>query len=66
MEHITLPNLFFQKAMEKPTEPFLWAKVEGSWESLSWSETEKKVKKLAAGLKHHDIKPGDKLSLIHI
>ena len=51
MEHITLPNLFFQKAMEKPSEPFLWAKVEGTWESLSWSETEKKVKQLAAGLK---------------
>ena len=64
MEHITLPNLFFQKAMEKPTEPFLWAKVEGIWESLSWSETEKKVKQLAAGLKHLGIKPGDKIVIV--
>ena len=64
MEHITLPNLFFQKAMEKPTEPFLWAKVEGNWESLSWSETEKKVKQLAAGLKHLGIKPGDKIVIV--
>lgn len=64
MEHITLPNLFFQKAMEKPTEPFLWAKVEGSWESLSWSETEKKVKQLAAGLKHFGIGPGDKVVIV--
>ena len=64
MEHITLPNLFFQKAMEKPNEPFLWAKVEGTWESLSWSETEKKVKQLAAGLKHLGIKPGDKVVIV--
>ena len=64
MEHITLPNLFFQKAMEKPNEPFLWAKVEGTWESLSWSETEKKVKQLAAGLKHLGIKPGDKIVIV--
>lgn len=64
MEHITLPNLFFQKAMEKPTEPFLWAKVEGTWESLSWSETEKKVKQLAAGLKYLGIKPGDKIVIV--
>ena len=64
MEHITLPNLFFQKAMEKPTEPFLWAKVEGSWKSLSWGETEKKVKQLAAGLKYLGIESGDKVVIV--
>ena len=42
MEHITLPNLFFQKALENSDKPFLWAKKEGEWESLSWQETEKK------------------------
>ena len=26
MEHITLPNLFFQKALENSDKPFLWAK----------------------------------------
>ena len=56
MEHITLPNLFFQKAMEKPTEPFLWAKVEGTWESLSWSETEKKQFFLYLDFHGHSVK----------
>ena len=64
MEHITLPNLFFQKALENSDKPFLWAKKEGEWESLSWQETEKKVKQLAAGLKYNGILPGDKVIIV--
>ena len=48
MEHITLPNLFFQKALENSDKPFLWAKEEGEWKSLSWQQTEIKVKQVAA------------------
>ena len=59
MEHITLPNLFFQKVLENTDKPFLWEKKEGEWKSLSWQQTEKKVKQLAAGLKYNDILPGD-------
>ena len=64
MEHITLPNLFFQKALENSDKPFLWAKKEGEWDSLSWQETEKKVKQLAAGLKYNGILPGDKVIIV--
>ena len=64
MEHITLPNLFFQKALENSDKPFLWAKKEGEWKSLSWQQTEIKVKQVAAGLKYHGILPGDKVIIV--
>ena len=64
MEHITLPNLFFQKALENSDKPFLWAKEEGEWKSLSWQQTEIKVKQVAAGLKYHGIVPGDKVIIV--
>ena len=64
MEHITLPNLFFQKALENSDKPFLWAKKEGEWKSLSWQQTEIKVKQVAAGLKYHGIVPGDKIVIV--
>ena len=64
MEHITLPNLFFQKALENTDKPFLWEKKEGEWKSLSWQQTEKKVKQLAAGLKYNGILPGDKVIIV--
>ena len=64
MEHITLPNLFFQKALENSDKPFLWSKKEGEWKSLSWQQTEIKVKQVAAGLKYHGIQPGDKIIIV--
>ena len=64
MEHITLPNLFFQKAIENSDKPFLWAKKEGEWKNLSWKETEIKVKQVAAGLKYYGIMPGDKIIIV--
>ena len=51
MEHITLPNLFFQKALENTDKPFLWEKKEGEWESLSWQQTEKKSKEISSWTK---------------
>ena len=39
MEHITLPNLFYQRTLENKEKPFLWSKQEGEWQSISWEET---------------------------
>ncbi|MBJ65781.1 MAG: long-chain fatty acid--CoA ligase [Rhodobiaceae bacterium] len=64
MEHITLPNLFYQRTLENKEKPFLWSKQEGEWQSISWEETEKKVKQVAAGLKYHGIMPGDKIMIV--
>ncbi len=64
MEHITLPNLFYQKCLENGDKPFLWHKEKGSWKSLSWTETEEKVKEISAGLKYLGIMPGDKVMIV--
>ena len=64
MEHITLPNLFFERSLEMNEKPFLWKKQNGQWLSLSWKETEEKVKQVAAGLKSYGIGPGDKVVIV--
>ena len=64
MEHITLPNLFFERSLEMDKKPFLWKKQNGQWLSLSWKETEEKVKQVAAGLKSYGIGPGDKVVIV--
>ena len=39
-------------------------KKKHEWKSLSWHETEIKVKQVAAGLKYHGIMPGDKIIIV--
>ena len=64
MEHITLPNLFFERSLEMDEKPFLWKKQNGQWLSSSWKETEERVKQVAAGLKSYGIGPGDKVVIV--
>ncbi len=42
--------MFFTRAAEGGDKPFLWAKKDGSWQSLSWAEVADKVARLAAAL----------------
>jgi long-chain acyl-CoA synthetase len=65
LEHF--PNLvamFFARAGEKGDAPFLWAKKQGAWQSLSWSETAEQVARLAAALKRIGLKRGDMVMLV--
>ena len=34
-----LVTMFFTRAAEQGDKPFLWAKTEGRWQSISWRET---------------------------
>jgi long-chain acyl-CoA synthetase len=65
LEHF--PNLvamFFQRAGEQGDAPFLWAKSDGEWHSISWRETAEKVARLAAALKRLGLAPGDRVMLV--
>ncbi|HYE29745.1 MAG TPA: long-chain fatty acid--CoA ligase [Allosphingosinicella sp.] len=65
LEHF--PNLvamFFARAAEKGDAPFLWAKREGAWRSMSWREAADQVASLAAGLKAIGLRPGDMVMLV--
>ena len=65
LEHF--PNLvamFFARAREKGDSPFLWAKREGAWRPISWSEAADQVCSLAAGLKAIGLRPGEMVMLV--
>jgi long-chain acyl-CoA synthetase len=65
VEHFpSLTAMFFQRARERRDAPFLFAKREDAWKSLSWTETAQQVAGFAAGLKALGLKPGDRVMLV--
>ena len=65
LEHFpNLVTMFLTRAHEKGEAPFLWANDGAAWQSISWSETARRVAALAAGLKRIGMKPGDRVMLV--
>ena len=65
LEHFpNLVTMFLTRAREKGEAPFLWANDGAAWQSISWSETARRVAALAAGLKRIGMKPGDRVMLV--
>ena len=60
----SLPQMFFDKAEELGAKPFLWAKREDVYRSMSWRECAKTVRALANGLSALGIRPGDRVALV--
>ncbi|MFB0873152.1 MULTISPECIES: long-chain fatty acid--CoA ligase [unclassified Sphingobium] len=56
--------MFFARAAEKRGAPFLWRKVAGEWQPLSWAEVAGQVASLAAALKAKGLRPGDPVMLV--
>ncbi len=64
-EHFpNLVTMFFVRAREFGDGPFLWRKHQGSWHSLSWTETARQVAALAAALRALGLKPGERVMLV--
>src|SRR5437763_1515831 len=59
-----LVSLFLTRAAEKGDAPFLWAKREDQWRSISWSAAAQQVASLAASLKRIGLEPGDRVALV--
>jgi len=59
-----LVSLFLTRAAEKGEEPFLWAKREGEWRPISWSDAARQVAALAAAFKRIGLEPGDRVALV--
>jgi len=59
-----LVSMFFARAEEKGDAPFLWAKRDGAWQSLSWAEAARQVASLAASFKRIGLQPGDRVCLV--
>jgi long-chain acyl-CoA synthetase len=65
LEHFpNLVTMFFTRAAEKGDSPFLWAKREGEWRSISWREAAETVASLAAALKRIGLEPGDRVMIV--
>ena len=59
-----LVALFLQRADELGDRPFLFAKREGSWHSLTWREVADQVCLLAEALVRLGLAPGDRVMLV--
>ncbi len=59
-----LVSMFLTRAEEMGDAPFLWAKREGEWRPISWSEAARQVAALAASLKRMGLKKGDRVCLV--
>jgi long-chain acyl-CoA synthetase len=65
LEHFdNLVLMFLQRAEEQGDRPFLWAKRDGQWRSISWGEAARQVAALAASLKRIGLQPGDRVCLV--
>src|SRR3954453_1750879 len=65
LEHFdNLGALFLTRAAEKGDKPFLWARRDGEWRSISWADAAGQVASLAASLKRIGLQPGDRVCLV--
>ena len=60
----TLTAMFFDQADRLGEKPFLWAKRDGRYESLSWREAAAKARALAHGLRALGLEPKDRVALV--
>ncbi len=60
----SLPALLFDQAQRLGDRPFLWAKREGAYRPLTWTEVADLVGTLSRGLRGIGIKPGDRVVLV--
>ena len=59
-----LVELFLKRADEKPDAPFLGAKRDGKWQTISWGEAASRVCLLAENLRDLGLKDGDRVCLV--
>ncbi|MEO0062203.1 MAG: hypothetical protein RLZZ08_763 [Pseudomonadota bacterium] len=60
----SLVALFLQRAGEQGNRPFLTAKVDGSWQSITYAEAERMVCLLAASLRRMGLADGDRVMIV--
>ncbi|MES2147510.1 MAG: AMP-binding protein, partial [Pseudomonadota bacterium] len=56
--------MFLTRAEDKGEAPFLWAKKDGEWRSISWNEAARQVAALARSLRAIGLQPGDRVVLV--
>ena len=65
LEHFpNLVSMFFARAQAKGDAPFLWAKQEGEWRSISWREAAGQVANLSSAITRLGLNRGDRVMLV--
>ena len=59
-----LPTMFFDQARTQGSKPFLWAKIDKDWQSITYGEARTSVIRLAKGLISLGVKPGDRVVIV--
>lgn len=59
-----LVDLFEKSAAAKKDKPFLWGKVEGSYQPWPWSKVRDQVHRFSRALRAKGLKPGDRVLLV--
>ena len=59
-----LVELFLKRADEKGDQPFLGAKRQGTWQTISWREAAERVCLLAENLRGLGLESGDRVALV--
>ncbi|WP_414901135.1 AMP-dependent synthetase/ligase [Sphingomonas flavalba] len=59
-----LVTMFFTRAGQKGDAPFLWRKLDGRWQPLSWRAVAEQVSALAQALRRIGLTPGDRVMLV--
>ncbi len=59
-----LVTLFLSRADERGERPFLWAKCDGRWQSISWNEAARRVCLIAENLRRIGLDAGDRVMLV--
>ena len=59
-----LVELLLNRADAKGAAPFLWAKRDGAWRSISWADAARQVCELAEALRGLGLETGDRVMLV--
>ncbi|MBV8507556.1 MAG: long-chain fatty acid--CoA ligase [Alphaproteobacteria bacterium] len=60
----SLPAMFFDQAARLGDKPFLWAKRDGRYQSITWAAAARDVRRLALGLRSLGIERGERVALV--
>ena len=64
MHDQNLLQTFFRVAEERKDKPFLWAKIDGSYQPWTWSEVRSAIQAIANALSASGIERGDRVVLV--
>ncbi len=60
----TLPQVFFEKMIEREDQALFWTAQANGWQALTWRQVGDRVSALSRGLRRLGLEPGDRIALI--